>query len=53
MGQLLSDDTAWGKNGWMKPREQIVLATTAQERACGKLKVFRWTIFTAGRLRSK
>ncbi|WP_223425520.1 hypothetical protein [Tateyamaria pelophila] len=38
MDQLLSDDSAWGPKGWMKPREQILLATTAQERAYGKIE---------------
>ena len=37
MEQLLLDDTAWGPDGWMKPREQILLAATAQERAYGKV----------------
>ena len=36
MAELLGDDEAWGKNGWMKPREQILLASLAQERAFGK-----------------
>jgi hypothetical protein len=38
MEQLLSDETAWGPAGWMKAREQILLATTAQERAYGKIE---------------
>ena len=38
MEQLLEDDSAWGPEGWMKPREQILLATTAQERAYGKIE---------------
>ena len=38
MEQLLSDDSAWGPKGWMRPREQILLATTAQERAYGKIE---------------
>ena len=38
MDQLLADDSAWGPEGWMKPREQILLATTAQERAYGKIE---------------
>jgi hypothetical protein len=41
MQQLLSDDSAWGQTGWMKPREQIVLATAAQERAYGKIENHR------------
>ena len=36
MHELLTDDAAWGQGGWMKPREQIMLATLAQERAYGK-----------------
>ena len=36
MSQLLLDDTAWGPNAWMKPREQIQLLSVAQERAYGK-----------------
>ncbi|MEP6389998.1 MAG: DUF5681 domain-containing protein [Halioglobus sp.] len=37
MTQLLSDESAWGQSGWIKPREQILLATAAQERAFGKV----------------
>ncbi len=36
MRQLLTDDSAWGKDGWMRPREQILLASLGQERAFGK-----------------
>ncbi len=36
MRQLLDDDTAWGQGGWMKPREQVLLASLGQERAFGK-----------------
>ena len=36
MADLLNDDAAWGPNGWIKPREQILLASIAQERAFGK-----------------
>ena len=36
MHQLLNDDGAWGQGAWMKPREQILLASLAQERAFGK-----------------
>lgn len=39
MRQLLEDDAAWGPNGWMKPREQILLASVAQDRAFGKPEV--------------
>ncbi|WP_139188523.1 hypothetical protein [Aliiruegeria lutimaris] len=36
MAALLEDDSAWGPKGWLKPKEQILLATVAQERAYGK-----------------
>ncbi|MEM9394590.1 MAG: DUF5681 domain-containing protein [Pseudomonadota bacterium] len=39
MQQILKDKTAWGPAGWMKPREQIMLAGLAQERAYGKSAV--------------
>ena len=38
MTQLLSDESGWGKNGWMKPREQILLAVAGQERAFGRIE---------------
>jgi hypothetical protein len=38
MSELLNDDSAWGKTGWIKPREQILLATAGQERAYGKIE---------------
>ena len=36
MSDLLMDDSAFGPKGWIKPREQILLLATAQERAFGK-----------------
>jgi hypothetical protein len=36
MSDLLMDDSAFGKFGWIKPREQILLLAAAQERAFGK-----------------
>ncbi len=36
MSDLLEDDGAWGPNGWLSGKEQILLATVAQERAFGK-----------------
>ena len=38
MSELLNDDSAWGAHGWIKPREQILLATVGQERAFGKIE---------------
>ena len=35
MSDLLMDDSAFGSKGWIKPREQILLLATAQERAFG------------------
>ena len=38
MSELLNDDSAWGAHGWIRPREQILLATAGQERAYGKIE---------------
>ena len=31
MSQLLNDESAWGEGGWMKPREQIMLASAGPQ----------------------
>lgn len=36
MSNLLADDRAWGADGWIRPREQILLAAVAMDRAFGK-----------------
>ena len=36
MSYLLMDDSAFGPKGWIKPREQILLLATTQERAFGR-----------------
>ena len=36
MSDLLNDDAVFGKFGWIKAREQILLLSIAQERAFGK-----------------
>lgn len=34
--QLLDDDEAWGKDGWMSGKEQIALAALSMDRGFGR-----------------
>ena len=34
--QLLADNEAWGREGWLSGKEQIALAALSQDRAYGK-----------------
>ena len=36
MADLLNDDEAFGKDGWLPPKDQIVLLEKAQDRGYGK-----------------
>ncbi len=36
MQDIMEDDTAWGREGWIPPKDQITLLEKAQDRAWGK-----------------
>ena len=36
MTDILDDDTAWGKDGWIPPKDQITMLEKATDRAYGK-----------------